>query len=410
MISAIQTEFFQKVITLIPEGLVNSDIYFKYIKYLPILLIGFLVTFLLTPIIGAIANRNDITYKPLQSRKNKEFDNPLKAIHDKVTPSMGGIAITIPFLIFFLLSFSLDSLTIPILIAVIILIIGSILDDVLNLDSKIQFGYQILAAVIIALSVLNLSDISLFSDLPINLNIKTFNFNISDLKLAFTFPGDLILIGWLILCINAYKWVGGSPGLIESNSLITFLLIFVIGIRHDSLFSSANSIFLTGSLIAFFIFAFPPEKIMSGSSGKTLYGFLIAVLSLTSGAKFATTLLLLLLPIVDAIFVLIRRMIVYKPKGFLALMKINDPTHLHHQFLRLNLSKRQVLLVESLATLLIGSLAVLSTGAMKYFGLIVGLILILGAISIINISASRKEKEATAGKIEKDSPEKKYSY
>ncbi len=381
-----------------------SSTYDKYLNYWPIFVIGFLFSFFAIPIIGNIAKKFKITYLPGIGRNGKDFDNPEKAIHDVETPALGGLAVTIPILLAIPLLFRLDATTIPILIALGILIIGSVLDDIFNLSSKIQLGYQLLAASVIAFSILDLSFVSFFTDDFLNLSMFTWTSHILSLPLSFVFPGDLILIFWILLCTNSVKWVGGSPGLVESYSLIIFVLLFIIGVRDSSLFSSSISLLIAGSLISLLYFAYPSPKIMSGSSGKSIYGFLISILAIIGGLKFSTTLMLLAIPIIDALYVIIYRAIKYKPKNFIELMKINDTSHLHHKLLKLDLSAKQILLIETAASLAIGSFAILTTGALRYFALIFGLASVITFIFIINYKASKKEGP------KKSSPESKYSY
>jgi UDP-GlcNAc:undecaprenyl-phosphate GlcNAc-1-phosphate transferase len=162
---------------------------------------------------------------------------------------------------------------------------------------------------------------------------------------------------------------------------------------------------MSASLLAFLFYAIPPEKIMSGSSGKSIYGFMLALLALIGDAKISTSIMLLGLPVLDAIFVITRRIIKHKPKSITELMQINDTTHLHHKLLELNLTRLQVLFVESAIALLFGSIAIATTGAMRYFALIFTVAIILLLIVYINYRAQKqKEKES------KKSPESKYSY
>ena len=254
--------------------------YSKYLNYWPVLLIGLIFSILILPIIGKLATKFGITYKPGVKRKNREFDNPQKAIHEKETPALGGLAVTIPLLIAIPVFFRFDPVITAITIALSILVIGSLLDDLFNLPAKIQLGYQILAALVIAFSVIDLSGISFFTNDLLNLKQSLWSTNIFSMPISFVFPGDLILIFWILLCINAVKWVGGSPGLVESYSLSIFMLLFVISVRTYSLFSSTLSILISGTLIPLLYFAFPPPKVMSGSSGKSVYGFLISILAL----------------------------------------------------------------------------------------------------------------------------------
>jgi len=381
-----------------------SDDYSKYLNYWPLFLFGLIFSFIAVPLIGRLANRLGATYKPKIKRRNREYDNPEKAIHEVETPALGGLAVAIPVLIGMIILFRLDGFTIPILIASLILIVGSILDDVLNLSSKVQMGYQLLAATIIGFSIIDLDKISFFTDDFLNLTALTWNAQLLNIPISFVFPGDLILIMWILLCINSVKWVGGSPGLIESYSSIIFLLLFIIGVRTASLYSSSLSILIAGSLISLLYFAYPSPKIMSGSSGKSIYGFLISVLALVSGVKFSTTIMLLAIPLIDALYVIIYRYITYKPKNLLDLMRINDTSHLHHKLLKLNLSSKQILLIEASFSLLIGSLAILSTGALRYFALIFGLSTVIAFIVYINYKANKKERP------KEESPESRYSY
>lgn len=399
---SIPSNLLEKILQITDIAL--SSTYDKYLNYWPIFVIGLLFSFLAIPIIGNLAKKFNITYIPGIGRKGRDFDNPEKAIHDVETPALGGLAVTIPIILAIPLLFRLDATTIPILIALGILIVGSLLDDIFNLSSKIQLGYQLLAASVIAFSILDLSFVSFFTDDFLNLSMYTWSSNIFSLPLSFVFPGDLILIFWILLCTNSVKWVGGSPGLVESYSLIIFLLLFVIGVRDFSLFSSSISILIAGSLISLLYFAYPSQKIMSGSSGKSIYGFLISILAIIGGLKFSTTLMLLAVPIIDALYVIIYRAIKYKPKNFIELMKINDTSHLHHKLLKLDLSVKQILLIETAASLAIGSFAILTTGALRYFALIFGLAFVISFIFIINYKASKREDS------KKSSPESKYSY
>ncbi|MGI6443630.1 MAG: hypothetical protein ACOX06_01325 [Candidatus Dojkabacteria bacterium] len=380
-----------------------SEVWVAYLKYLPIFLIGAIVSLILTPLIGHIALKYDITYKPKEKRMGKDFENEKKALHEGITPSLGGLAITIPVLVAIPLFFEINSFTIPIFVAILVLVVGSALDDIFNLPAKIQFLYQTIAAIIIAFSIINLTNLSIIN-LP--LDAYTWNFSIFGIQQSFVFPGDLVLILWIIVCINAFKWTAGSPGIIEGNSLIIFLLIFIIGVRTQSLFSSALSILIAGGMLVFFIFALPPQKIMTGSAGKSVYGFLICVLSIVTDAKLSTTLILLTLPLLDFAYVVIRRYIIHKPKNLLDLMRISGPEHFHHQLIKLGLSRTQIVLVEIIITLFFGSFAILTAGAVRYFALVLSLALGIGLILYTNIRASKKREE----KKKTESPESRFSY
>lgn len=378
----------------------------KYLIFIPIFLAGFLLTFILTPVIGRFSKKYNIVYVPMTKRKNKDFDNPEKALHKGIIPALGGLAVMIPVLLLMILCFNFNSVTLPIFIALSILTISGILDDILNIPAKTQLILQILAVSIIVFSVLDLGSFSIFGN-TIQMDILKFEPVIGKFSFSLIFPGDFILFIWLIFCINSFKWVGGSPGLIEGDALIVAFLIFIISVRHQVVFSSAVSILLSGSLFAFLIFAYPPPLIMSGSSGKSVYGLIICCLSLVSQTKFATTLILLLLPTFDAIYVIVKRYLEYKPKNPLELIKISGATHFHHQLLKLNMSQRQVFWIEMLITLSTGAIAIMTTGAYRYFFIVIGIILVISVILLVNFRAKKREKE---GSKKEESSESKYSY
>ena len=396
------TKYLNVLLSLVPEFLKNTK-YEKYIQFWPIFLIGFLFALFATPVIGKLATKYDITDKPGERKRGREFDNPQKAIHEGITPTLGGLAITIPILIAIPLFFKLDSFTIPILLSLLVLTIGATLDDVFVLSSKAQLFFQVVAAGIIALSILNITSIPFFD---IDLNAFSYNFSIFGIQQSLSLPGDLILFFWLLVCINAVKWTAGSPGIIEANSLVIFSLIFIISVRYTSIFSSTLSILATGGLLIFLFFAFPPQKIFTGSSGKSVYGFLICILAIVADTKLSTTAMLLILPLVDFLYVIVKRYITYKPKSLGELMKISGLDHLHHQLIKLNLSRKHVVLIETSITLLLGSFAILATGAIRYFALTISLSLGIAFIVYINIKASKGQEE----KLKKESPESKYSY
>ena len=402
MDTSIPTSILEKILAFNSWSI--SAEYDKYLIYWPILLIGIIASLIITPIAGYIANKFKITYVPGKGKNGKDFDNPEKAVHSVETPSFGGLSVTVPILIAIVVLFAIDPSTAPILIALAVLTIGGVLDDIFTLSSKVQLGYQLVAASIIAFSIIDLSYISFFSEDILNLSMYTWSANIFSMPLSFVFPGDLILIFWIILCINSVKWVAGSPGLVESYSLVIFSLLFIVAVRTFSLFSSTISVLIVGTFIPLLYFAYPSPKVMSGSSGKTVYGFLISVLALIAGLKFSVTLMLLAIPILDAIYVLIHRAVTYKPKNPIDLMKINDTSHLHHRLLKLNLTDKQILLLETSISLVIGSFAILTTGAFRYFAIIFGIAFVLAFIVFINYRANKKGEE------KKESPESRYSY
>ncbi|MBD3329256.1 hypothetical protein GF357_02065 [Candidatus Dojkabacteria bacterium] len=384
-----------------------------YLTYLPHFSIAFFTGVLLTPIIGYIAVKLNIFDLPAHERKSKSTlntsDNPTRHIHKKRVPFLGGLAVLIPFIGYMLFTAGQDPVMISILIATGLITVAGALDDIFNLPSKVQFGIHILAAFIIAFSVVNIEVIQNPFGGYFNLNLFSWNFSLFGLPQQLILPGDLIIIGWIVVCINAVKWVGGSDGILEGNSVLALVFLFIIGLQGGHVDVAQMSILLSGTILGFLIYNFPPAKIYTGASGKTAYGFLIAVFAIISGSKIATTMILLFIPLVDFVFVLVNRIIKHKPRSLAQLLKINDKTHLHHKLLELGLTKKQTLLVESSVTLLVGSLGVLTAGVTRLFLLF--LIGFIGTIILLILhQISKKRRVKLEQEKEAESPESKYSY
>ncbi len=389
---SIQLDFLKN---LLPEN------FAPYADFLPIFLISTLFAFLFTPIIGFVAKKYKILDYPSELREKKlnKFDKNERHIHKKPTPLLGGLAFIIPIILILILFFDISPELKAIFAGVLILTFVGILDDIFNLPASYQLIGQVIAAAIIAFSPINMSSINIPLDGVLNMNL----FEIG----LFVFPGDLIMMFWIILCINAIKFINGSDGLMESNAIIICLLFFILGIRTNAEIIILLSLILAGGLTGFLFYNFPPAKIFSGSTGKTALGFLIAVIAVLNNTKFATSIMILTLPMIDLFFVVTKRYLLHKPKNFLALIKINDTNHLHHQLISIGFSSRKVLLVEITITLLIGLIAILTTGATNFFFFVLIIFLTVLGILALHIFASKKVEPEEK---EPESPESKYSY
>jgi UDP-GlcNAc:undecaprenyl-phosphate GlcNAc-1-phosphate transferase len=160
-------------------------------------------------------------------------------------------------------------------------------------------------------------------------------------------------------------------------------------------------------LLGFLVFNFYPAKIRSGAAGKSTFGFILAVLSLQSGAKMATAILILLLPITDFFIVLIRRYIVHRPSNPFHLLTISDKTHLHHRLLDFGLSERKVAYIEYIMTALLGSIALAISGTMKAFIFLSAVAVVSLFIVGIPIIGKRRKDRSSA---EPPTPEARFSY
>ena len=385
-----------------------------YLSFWPQALIGFVTAMLLTPIFGAIAAKYDIYDYPAAMRKkisriHNPHDRPDRHTHKKPIPLLGGLAVLLPVYAYILLNIGQTPHLIPIALGLTVLIALGIADDRYNLPAKVQLSAQLLAVSLVVITPLEIHSIHIPFDGFINLDLWNWAWHYRFIDLSISLPGDLLLAFILLYSINSIKMVAGSDALLEGNMIIAFLLVFIISLRDPSMHTiSAISALIVGAMLGYLPFNFPPAKIFTGSTGKSSYGFLLITLGMLANVKMGTILLIIMLPLIDYMYVLMQRIVVHRPRGLFDLMKINGTDHLHHQLSKMGLSPKQVLLAEVSISLLIGSIAVLSTGALRFFFLIVGSAILLLFIAFLHWKVFLREKQTK--KSRHQSPESKYSY
>lgn len=167
------------------------------------------------------------------------------------------------------------------------------------------------------------------------------------------FTGNFIELGalglsvtalWVVATTNLINLIDGIDGLAGGIGLMVMALLAYLGLGGDiALCLMAASV--SGALVAFLRFNFPPARIYLGDGGAYFLGFLIVVLSIANahkgtvaGALFAP-LIALGLPILDTALAIFRRGL----KG-LPLFRA-DRRHIHHRLLKHGFSRQKTVLV-----------------------------------------------------------------
>ena len=88
--------------------------------------------------------------------------------------------------------------------------------------------------------------------------------------------------------------------------------------------------------MGFLRYNFHPAQIFMGDSGSMFLGFALAVISIIGGAKIATALLVLAVPILDVAYVIVFRLL----RGRSPLQA--DRGHLHHRLYDLGMGQSQI--------------------------------------------------------------------
>lgn len=272
-----------------------------------------------------------LTYLMIKISKNMNImDIPNeRSVHKKPTPLLGGIAIFLSFLFGFILFGNQNPLMISILIASFLILLLGIFDDIKPIKARYKFVIHILVALIVVFyGGLKLTHVDIFS-----------------LSLNFKWMSPYITILIIVGIINAVNLIDGLDGLCAGISSIYFLTIGVIALILNK-FNGLDiilSFIMLGSTLGFLVFNYPPAKIFMGDTGSTFLGLMISVIMLLGFKTVTLTsllipLVLLILPITDTLFAIIRRALNKKPIGQA------DKEHIHHQLLK-HLSTRKTILV-----------------------------------------------------------------
>lgn len=167
---------------------------------------------------------------------------------------------------------------------------------------------------------------------------------------------SVLLVFWIVWVMNMINW-GKGVSQLSGVGVIVFLTIAAVALNYqagnpDQWRTALLAVILAGACLSFLPFNFPPEKMLPGFGASTFVGFNIAVLSILSGGKLAAALVVLGLPFLDMVIAIARR--IKNRKNPL----IGDREHFYHRLLDLGFSKRAVIFIYWLVTLLLGVLAI----------------------------------------------------
>jgi len=259
--------------------------------------------------------------------------NPLNLIFNRLSTSkgknvksFGGIAVVLSFLTtlwFFLAIRLIDSHNIYLLTVITagtgaMLLLG-IYDDITQCSARLKLTVQILIACVLYFCGFQIERIG---DL-----VELGNFSI------------FLTILWIVGITNAINLVDGMDGLAPGIMFFSCVTIAFVYLEREIAGGSFLAVILAGSVLGFFIFNFPPAKIILGDTGSLPLGLLVALITLlplnqgyTDEIYYLIPVITLLIPILDTTFAFFRRIV----KGTSPFLK--DAEHFHHRLGKLGLT------------------------------------------------------------------------
>lgn len=274
-----------------------------------------------------------------------------RKLHERTIPTMGGMAMFLAFFATFSLAAIGHALWFRgpffsqfrpghLFLGALPLVAIGILDDKYRINYKWKLVLQILVSLLMFHFGYKISGV-------------TNPFNGETLSLGFLSKPVTVL--WFLFIINAINFMDGVDGLAAGVSLIALTTLFVVSLYLENVQIALLSAILAGSIVGFFRYNFYPASIFMGDTGSLFLGFMIAFISLCGAQKSSTAVALAIpvvilgLPILDAIFAVVRRWSSEWaasrsfPERILSWRRIFYPDlgHIHHRLLNLGLTKPQ---------------------------------------------------------------------
>lgn len=355
-----------------------------------LVIIPFLLAFILSSSLTGLTLQ---AYKALGIvDKSTKSDHP-KNIHSVPVPRGGGIPIFFSILLAVVLFLPVNSQMVGIFAGAFILLILGVLDDVFDLSPYLRLILGFLAAGLVVFSGTGIDFVSNpFGEGVIHLDTLQYRFELWGQMRVFNVWADLLAILWIVWGMNfvnmgAKGLDGQLPGVVVIAAVVMGILSlrFVNGSIADP--STFLSFALAGAYAGFLLYNIYPQRIMPGWGGGSLAGYFLAVLAILSGAKVATALIVLGVPLMDVIYAIIRRASAGKSPVW------GDDKHLHHFLLRLGWGKRKVAMFYWFVTAVLGGIALQLNSEAKIYTLVLVAVVTGGLLLWLSyfISLNRQE-------------------
>ncbi len=328
-------------------------------------LLTFLLALVITPLIIFWYKKQGWVEDPTEKKH-------VKITHQHPVPRGGGVVIFASVLIAAGLFLHLDKYLIGIMVAALLLTLVGFLDDVFDLHPIFRLGVGLVSALIVVGSGIGIAYITNpIGHGVIRLDSLILNFQLFGSQHSIWVLSDLLALFFIVWNMNIVNWSKGVDGQMPGFVAIALVFISLLASRFaddpTQFNTQALALIVAGAFTGFLVWNFYPQKIMPGYGAGSLAGFFLAVLSILSGAKIATTIMVLAIPTADAIFTIARRLLAGKSPFW------GDRGHLHHKLMDvLGWGRRRIAIFYWITTLILGvlSLYLSSLGKLISFGVV----------------------------------------
>jgi len=302
------------------------------------------------------------------------LDKPEKyGLKRKPIPYFGGIVIYLIFSLNLVLFLSIEKHLIGFLLAGGLLVLVCFFDDKKGLSPVFRLFMQFIVAMILVLFGIGVDVITNPFGGEIVLDNWQIPFEIKGITYHLTVLADLFTIIWVMGMINTMNWLDGISGLTSGTATIGGLTLGFLSLSPivNQPEIAVMSFIFAAICFAFWLFDFYPPKILMGDSGSMFLGFVLAVVGIFSGGKVATAFMVMGFPILDAAWVILRRIREGKSpfKG--------DLKHFHHRLLEVGLTEQKALFFIYFICAVFGISALFLSTKGKFFAIILMFLLMV---------------------------------
>src|ERR1035437_1555787 len=340
-------------------------------------IIAFLATAIATPISLIFLKKFNIVDDP------KVHKHPAM-LHKIPIPRGGGIPLFIGVLVACVFFLPFTKVILATLIAAFFSLLIGVIDDKYDLSPYLRFAVNILCAIFVVVMGANV---------PFITNPLGGILNFSHLQLPFlngtviNFAAELIAILWIVWVMNMLNWSKGVDGQMPGIVAISAIVIGILSLRFSHLDQTSAtaatlSFIVAGASLGFLVYNFYPAKIFPGYGATAIY-LILAVASILSGAKLATAILVMGVPMTDGFITIARRILSGKSPFW------HDKKHLHHLLLSLGFGQRRIALFYWTISAILGTLSLVLSSKGKLFAIIMLIIIAGGGVLFLQVLIKR---------------------
>ena len=329
--------------------------------------ITFLISLVITPLTVILFSKRGWMIDP------KKTPHPAH-IHKEPVPKGGGLPVFVAVFLTLAIFLKWDKHLIAIGGASLLVLITGLIDDIKGLNPYLRLGVNFLAVGIIVASGIGIAYVSNPFGGVIDLSQWRWGFELWGKHHEIWILADLFALLWIPVLMNAINWSSGVDGQITGVVTIAAIALGLISLNFSADITQCPvatlAFALSGAFAGLTIFHFYPQRIMPGYSATTLAGLLLGVISILATAKVGTVLVVLGVPLVDFIYIVLKRILSGKSPVW------GDKGHLHHKLLQMGWGKRRVALFYWTITAVLGLTAV-KVEARSKLAIMIGLVILM---------------------------------